>query len=242
MMHALIPPLAATLLALSHAVVAPPRLTADPPAVFVLEPGSYEPAQLIDLTAAFLQQTHLYSLADLQNNGDSTITLQTQVEVPGSHCLRVVAGLLYTKGFGLVERDPELGIYEWVSIVGPKRTEFMAQARSITVDQVLAQRYLPTCVRVLVPLQHVNANAVTNQLRPLFSMGGGSAASITIGSAAGGIVLQGVASMVANAVEVVRGADTPPPRSEGEVHVGDTRHLDFDRRLRALEEARGSAK
>lgn len=183
------------------------------PEAFVIESGAHEVRTLIDQLAEATGQNHIYSEQDFANVPDGSIRLQNPITVNVEDALGLVTKLAFLRGFGRIERDADLGLYEWVAIAGPKRVEWGTTAKSVSIPELMADRQTPRVVTVTVPLAHLNANAATNQLRPFFSMGGGSAATLTLGAAGDSLLISGVAHQVAAAVEHVLLVDQPPKRT-----------------------------
>lgn len=177
---------------------------------FVLEAGEHEVRALIERSAAFLRRNHVFSEAELANAQDAKVRLQNRMVLDAVGCEEVVTQLAYTRGFVMIPVDDQRGVFEWINMAGPKRAMLGAAGREMTPQQVRERRHLIVPVRVLLPLQHIDANTAANQLRPFFSLGSSPGNTLTVGSVGHALLLQGLAPHVASAVDMVLQADVPP--------------------------------
>ena len=206
---------------------------------FVLEAGDHAITDLIDRSASYLGRNYLYSEADLLNASNGKVKLQQRLELDASGCESVVSQIAYTMGFAMIPIDEQRGLYEWVYRQGPKRAELAVRAKSMDPDEVLRNRHLKITVLTSIPLNHVNATAAQNQLRPFFMVGGTSGVGqMQFGAAGQSLLVQGYADQVAAAIELVRKADAPPPGPSTESPEREWRD-DVEQRLQSLEERVG---
>lgn len=181
------------------------------PDKFVIEAGQHDIKDLVDRSAAFLGRNYLYSEADFLNAPESTVRLQHRLELDAQGCEEVVGQLAYTVGYAMLPVDAERGIYQWIFRQGPKRSEIPTSSTPMEPEEVMARRNSKMPVLTTIPLQHINATAAQNQLRPFFLAGGGGAAQIQFGVAGQALLVQGFADQVAAAIELLRKVDVPPP-------------------------------
>lgn len=242
---------------------------AKPP--FVFEPGVVELRTLIDRCSAYLQRNILADDNELAGGGPKArarpaapaaagapaaaadgptgpfVELQLPVVTDAAGCEELLTGLLWTRGLALVPLDEAKGVYEVLSMTGPRAREVVMRAPQRTPQQVLARPALRQFVTVVVELRHTNASFATNALRPFFaSTGSANSATINLGTIGNttSLLLSGPQDVVATALQLVQTADVPqPPDARPEI----TQRLDalqrqneqLAQRLAALEEKLG---
>lgn len=198
---------------------------------FVLEAGQHNIRELIDRAAEYLGRNYLYSESDIQNAPDMKVKLQQRLVLDGVGCEEVVSQLAYSKGLAMIPIDETRGIYEWIYRTGPKRFELNASAVEMTPAQVLAKSKQRLMVLTTVPLSRLNANALTNQLRPFFVQGGGQG-TVTFGAAGRSLLLQGDARQVAAAIRMIDKIESSAPADQ----TSDSWHRQVEERLDEIEE------
>jgi hypothetical protein len=230
----------AALGAFSLPAVAPTARATGPtrPDVFVLEAGEHDVVDLIDQSALFLGRNYVYAENEVAQAASRKVRLQHRLELDAAGCEEVVSSLAFSVGLAMLPLNPQRGIYEWVLLAGPKRGLVSTAALAMTPQKVQANRNLRIPVTVTYPLQHINAGAATNQLRPFFAAG--SVAAITLASAGDSVVIGGFAPEVANAIDLLERIDAAP--AEQPAAVPAAWQAQVEQRLRALEKAVEEAK
>lgn len=205
---------------------------------FVLDVGEHDLGELIDRAATFLGRNILADSHAMQAMMP-TVEIQKRLEVDALGCEDLLGQLLYTKGFALVPLDTSVGLYEVIQMQGPRRTELMARAITMSPEEILRRPNLKMPVLTSLPLQHSDANVAVNSLRPFFASPGQVGAPLTIGTLGNNraILLQGFADQVGAAIRVLREADMPPretdPTLEERVRI-------LEQRLESLEKKVGN--
>ncbi|MHC5066053.1 MAG: hypothetical protein ACYTG5_18990 [Planctomycetota bacterium] len=183
---------------------------AEPKEPFILEVGEHSLIDLIKSSGEYLDRLYLYSPQELENPSKSRVTIDRRMELDARACEEVIGQILYTNGIARVTRDKERGIYEWISMYGPKRQELTSSSEYVPVDRVGEYRNLwGVTILTAVPLRHINANTAQTQLRPFFAQGGAGGVGLTPGSVGNGrsLLLQGFGPQVAQAVELLQKSD-----------------------------------
>ncbi len=207
----LVAPFLFTAVCLAQEPVKPPQARA-----FVLEPGEIELTTLIDRCAAHLDCNILVSPTEMAAGGGNTnVRLQKPVSTDRDGCVEFLTTILVRSGFALTWLDDKHTIGDVISLVGPRAREVMARAQHLPLEQVLQRPNLKMPVTTVVPLKHVNATIATNALRPFFASTGApaGAASLTLGNVGNSrsMVLSGMQDQVAQAIQMLRVCDVPPP-------------------------------
>lgn len=207
---------------------------AEPP--FVLPAGDLATTALIDACANYLGWNILYSEQELGEQGQKS-KLQQQIVTDRDGCEELLYGLLYRQGFAVKTLDLERGVYEVLSMQGPRRKELGAGARFMEWSEVLQRPALKRQVLTTVPLQHIDAQLANNTLRPFFAGSGGGVSVGTVGDGQS-LLLQGFQDQVAQAVRVVQLADVPQRagRDALDARTLTDRVEALEARIRALEE------
>jgi hypothetical protein len=266
-----LPALAFVLPALLAATVAQndPRPAERAPAAkapFVFEPGVVELRTLLERCGTYLQRNILADEVELaigpgkprakpaaaaaaEAPSGPFVELQLPVVTDAAGCEELLTGLLWTRGLVLVPLDEAKGVYEVLSMNGPRAREINLRAPQRTVQQVLARPTLRQYVTVVVELRHTNATIANNALRPFFAMAGNNNAALNIGNVGNttSLLLSGPQDLVASALQLVQAADVPqPPESRPDL----VQRLDalarqneqLAQRVAALEEKLGKPK
>ncbi|HEU4420330.1 MAG TPA: hypothetical protein VFT55_15440, partial [Planctomycetota bacterium] len=108
----------------------------------------------------------------------------------------------------LVPLDEGRRVFEVVSLKGARARLASQRARECTSEQVLAPDMPIEPVWVFRRMQHVNAVAAVNQLRPRIAGSQG----LSIGCCDAGLVLWGLSDEVAAALAALTPIDTAPPK------------------------------
>lgn len=231
-----LPALAFVLPALLTATVAQndPRPADRAPAAkapFVFEPGVVELRTLLERCGTYLQRNILADEVELaigpgkprarpaaapaaEPPSGPFVELQLPVVTDAAGCEELLTGLLWTRGLVLVPLDEAKGVYEVLSMNGPRAREINLRAPQRTVQQVLARPALRQYVTVVVELRHTNATIANNALRPFFAMAGSNnGVPLNIGNVgnATSLLLSGPQDVVASALQLVQAADVPQP-------------------------------
>ncbi|MCC6673462.1 MAG: hypothetical protein IT458_20560 [Planctomycetes bacterium] len=200
------------------------------PQTLVLEAGAHELEGLTDRVARFLGRNILY-LQEEFGAAQARVQLQQRLELDPRAAEEVYTQLLGTRGFVLTAVDEARGVYEVVFENGPRRIEILNRAKTVAADEVLARPGLRVPVRVVVPLQHLNAQTIQNSLRPMLP--GNNPGSLLVGNIGqGSLLLQGLSDQVAQVLRQVRAGDQPQPKLETSTEERLNR---IEMRLSALE-------
>jgi hypothetical protein len=214
---------------------------------FTLPAGQIALPDLIDRCASYLGCNILRNPVELQMSSRpdaQATTLQQPITTDKAGCEEMLTTMLWSQGFALVEVDSTNGTREVISLHGPRARDITANAKVCTVEQILARPNLKIAVSTTVPLQHVNAPIVVNSMRPfLASTAGPGLASITLGAAGNvnTILITGMQHQVAQAIELIRKVDVPPPAATGTPPVSMVERLtqkieELEKRIAALEQ------
>jgi type II secretory pathway component GspD/PulD (secretin) len=228
-------------------LLAAPSLRSQDPAApaksFVLEAGEHELSRLVVDVGEFLGRTHLIDEKELGAIPSTRITLPRRMSLDAIAAEDLLSQLTASRGFAMTTLDADRGVYEWVMMSGPKRTELPMRAVTWSPAAVRARPNLMLPVTVTVDLQHANPAAVVNALRPFFMQGGYSFPINLTSTSMRSIVVLGFARDVARVLEHIEAIDRPTPPME----KTDAQELDrlrsevakLTRRVEALEKQGG---
>ncbi len=176
--------------------------------------------EFIKLAQTLTQKTFTYSESDISNSPDTKITFVGPKRILLDNFFPFFQTMLYIKGFAtLVRGDDDTEVIEVVAMSGPKRTELNSSARYVAPDEIAEYaNHTGVPILTLVPLEFIDANAATNQLRPFF-LGQGGQSPLTLGAAARALLLQGFGPQVNAAYQVLRLVDKEPEGPEQEIRV-----------------------
>lgn len=179
-----------------------------------LPAGKIRLRDLIEETAKFMKWNVMISPTELEMSPDgSEVALQTPISLDATNAEDLLSELVYAKGLVLLLRDSNKGMYEVVSLHGPRAREVATSAPHRTPEEILARPNLKMSVTTVLPLKLTNAPTACNTLRPFFATPGG--AGLTVGTSATGnaLLLAGIQSQVADAIRMVQKIDAEAPRS-----------------------------
>ncbi len=215
-------------LALPAVAQEPPAPPAPAKAPFVFEAGTHELRPLVDRCAAYLQRNILLDGKELhggQGQGQRAapaaaapagpaFELQMPVVTDRHGCEEMLQSLLWTQGLTIVPLDEAKGVYEILSVTGPRAREILQRAPVRTAQEVVARPRLRQWVTVAFNLKYINANIASNALRPFYASSPNHS-SMTIGSAGNSATLLvcGPQDSVAGALALLQVADV----AQGEV-------------------------
>ncbi len=237
-------------------------------APFVFEAGEIELVELVDRCAAYLQRNILFDggqMALAQGGGavvrrgrarpaapaaqgpmGPVVNLEIPVVTDADGCEELLTGVLWSYGFALVPIDEPKGVYEVLSMNGPRSREIVTRAVQRSPAEVLARPTLRLHVTVACATKHINAAIANNALRPFFAQSGGQGAgNLIIGNVGNenSLLLSGPQNMVAAALQLLEAADLPPrepPPPSGEVQQRlqklEQDNAQLFQRLQALEQ------
>jgi hypothetical protein len=191
----------------------PKKVPAGPP--FAIEAGELKLGDLIDRAADYLKRNILVTEQEMMQagQGSNVFKLQQPISTDRDGCEELLTTLLSTRGFAVVPLDEQKGVYEVISMNGPRSREIFSRAAQRTPEQILARPNLKMPVVTVVPLKHVNGTIATNALRPFFASTGAAqgGGSLTLGNVGNNssILLSGLQDQVANAIRMLQIADIP---------------------------------
>lgn len=194
-------------------------------------PGEMEIQKLVELIGRYARCNILCDTAELGRI--KTITLTEPVELDRASCMEALSSLLYTVGFGLLPVDEQKGIFQVVSMNGPRGRDLDAAAMVRSVAEVLAHPDSKRVVMTNVPLVHVNAAVMSNLLRPLLVGGGPSGVTLAGGARNASMIVRGSQFHVAAAVRLIQENDKPGKPIEREVKL-EERVAELEKQLAEL--------
>jgi hypothetical protein len=230
---------------------------AAPKAPFVFEAGTVELRALVERCGAYLQRNILLDDGELfpsrgQRQGGANaeaapaVELQLPIVTDRDGCEEVLAHLLWSRNLALTPLDEAKGLWEVLSMHGPRAREIVTRAVHRTPEQVLARPALRQFVSVVYTLEHTNAMQATNSLRPFFAQfgqGQSNQPQVVLGNVgnATAMLLTGPQDLVAAALRTLQQADVPQPegpRAELEQRVEQLAQqlAGLQQRLAALEQ------
>ena len=200
-------------------------------APFVFEAGTIELGELVERCGAYLGRNILLDDTELApviaNRGRPRQAAQAPAsEAPSVHfdvpvvadhdgCEELLSAVLWRHGLALVPLDEAKDVWEVLALRGNRQREITMHAVLRTPEAVLARPALRQFVLVVCKLDHTNAMAANNALRPFFAQSGGSqgVGDLVIGNFGNerALVLSGPQDLVANAIRLVQAADVPMP-------------------------------
>ncbi len=208
----------------------PPRADepATPKAPFVFEAGAIEVRALVERCGAYLQRNILLDDGELfaapgQRKGGADaaigpiVELQLPVVTHRDGCEEMLGHLLWSRGLALTPLDEAKGLWEVLSLYGPRARDIAARAVQRTPEQVLARPALRQFVSVVHNLQHTHAAHAANALRPFFSqMGPNNVQQLALGNVGNStaMLLTGPQDLVAVALHMLTRADVPQPEGQ----------------------------
>ena len=204
---------------------------------FVLEAGDHRLRDLIHDSAKFLGRNYLVVEGEFVGSQDASISIQTELRLDAAGVEQVISQLAYSRGFAMVARDRENGVFEWVAVNGSRRAEIFANPLRLTPEAVLAMRNSKIAVSTVLEVEHIDAQRAVTSLRPFFSAASGMQA-LTIGAvSANAMLLTGYADAVAVAIEQVQISEQAAAKVEQNAErQGLAKRIEqLERRLRALE-------
>jgi general secretion pathway protein D len=222
---------AALALALAATAQDPPQPPQQPPAAVQIEPVLVggEPGfrisidereglllkQFIKIAEQITERTFIFSDQELAQVPDPKVTFLGVKKIKKANFFGFFQTILYIKGFACVPRGEEdTEIWEIIFMNGPKRSELTASVRYVTPDELVNYRN-QTGVTVLtsIPVEHIQAVAAVNSLRPFF-IGAGAASptgQLTFGNVgnAKAVLISGFAPQVYAAYQILKLVDLP---------------------------------
>jgi type II secretory pathway component GspD/PulD (secretin) len=176
---------------------------------FVLEAGAHPIEDLINDSAKFLGRNYLFGPNELKAQQSGAIELQNKLELDERATEEIVSQMLYSRGIVMTPVDVERKLYEWVAISGPRRMDIPSRAVQMPIEEVLQRATLKMVVSTTIGLKHVNAQAVTNSLRPMLAQQQ-QTGGLNVGALSGrSIVVTGFADEVARVIKVLQEIDQP---------------------------------
>lgn len=203
---------------------------------FVLEPGDIKLTELVDRCATYLHWNILSNAQEMASCPAQEIHTQVRVSVDRSGCEELLSSMLARNSFVLTVLDEPKGLYEIVSMNGPRNREITNRAVRRTPEEILARPTLRMPVSTVLELQFTNAPVAVNALRPFFAATG-TASNLTIGNIGNStsVLLSGLQDQVATAIGMVRAGDV---KRTVEAPAAD-RLAEIERRLAAIEKKLG---
>jgi hypothetical protein len=199
-------------------------------APFVFERGPVELRELIERCGSYLQRNILVDDNELAPNrpkaqgrlpaaqpaaeaATACVELQMPVVTDRDGCEELLSSLLWTRGLTLVPLDEKKGVYEVLSMNGPRQREVVMRAVHRTPEQVLARPSLRQFVTVVKELRHTNAQVAVNSLRPFLANINSNAVGLNCGNNGNttSVLLNGPQDLVANALLLLQTGDVPQP-------------------------------
>lgn len=175
----------------------------------VVPAGTHQLKDLVDAVAQFLAINISIDNQELRIARRTTIELQNPLALDRTGAEEAMSEFAYQCDFLMTPRDPGKGLFELVSMTGPRARSALTDAPSRTPEQILARASLKQPVTTSVKLETLNAVIAVNMLRPFLASRGANAAGVTLGASdPQTIVMTGIQSDVAQAIELLRKAET----------------------------------
>lgn len=209
------------------------------PQAFVLEVGNHELQDMVGHAAAYLDYNILLNEHEMQGSASIRITHRTEVDRKG--CWELLGSLLYHKGFAIIPLDRSKGLYEVISMQGPRSREVMGGAQFVPAGEVEAYANLKAIpIMTSVSLQHTNATVANNALRPFFASAGG-VSGLTLGNVGNNrdMLLVGFGPQVAAACRLLKLVDTGDDGGKSQVRVVRLQHAMADELVASIEDTLG---
>ena len=222
-----------------HAQQSSDRKGADAPAEkqapFVFEAGTTDLQELVARCARYLHRNILFDDRELaavtpqparrggrrqpaaaeaaEEVEGPAVTLAQPVVTDAAGCEDLLSSLLWRHGLAIVPLDEDKAVYEVIAMAGQRGGEVILRALHRTPEQVLARPALRMYVTVVYEFEYINAQYANNSLRPFFmGASGQTRGHLMIGSVGNqnSMLLSGPQDVVAQALRVLRSADTRP--------------------------------
>ena len=193
------------------------------PEPFALSAGTIELSELVDACAGYLEWNILYDTREFEGAGAVATKLQRPIVTDRDGCEELLYSLLYRQGYAVKTVDAARNVYEVLMMQGQRAREISAGASYVELAKILERPALKRQVITTISLQHINAQAANNALRPFFAGMGGASMGLSIGTVGDpqSLLLQGFQDQVAQAIRVVQLADVPQ-KAELEMVKGET--------------------
>lgn len=179
---------------------------------FVLEPGEYDIANILERASAFLSRNYFWDKAST-SHPSARITIQKKLNLDYRGCEEVVSQLLFMKGFTVVPIDPKRGLYDVVSNRGQRVGNIGSNPVFMTPEEVLRNANLRVLAMTSLNLKHIDAARASQHLRPFLSASGGRQ-GLNFGSPGSqtSLLMQGHPAQLATAIKMLRDVDRPQPK------------------------------
>jgi len=232
---------------------------------FVIEAGTHDLRALLDRSAKFLNRNYIYSEADFELSPPTPVTLQTKVQINESKVEALLSQLAFTHEFIMIPLNAQQGLYEWVSLRGPRSSHVSSYANELSPDEVVKSRDRCMWVSTTYQLPEAYEISLQKQIRAyVHNLKIGPMPNLTVGAAGRSLVITGLSHEAASLIEVIRmieadlitndrrakeaagsqSADQDPPSfelAEGEHHsgivIGTHWKAAVEKRIEALEAA-----
>ncbi|MGE0143432.1 MAG: hypothetical protein AB7I19_10400 [Planctomycetota bacterium] len=138
-----------------------------------LEPGTHELRALVNTFAVAEDCNYLFQDSTFGNTSESlSVRLQSKLEVRATELRATLERLLYSVGIVIVPLDSDQNLCEIIALNGPRRGEYLAQARPLTADALLSEPDRYDAVITTAVVDGISAAQVANMLRPFLAMPG----------------------------------------------------------------------
>lgn len=142
------------------------------PAV-TLEPGTHELRAVVNTFAVAEDCNYLFQDSTFGGTSEGlSVRLQSKLEVRATELRATLERLLYSVGIVIVPLDSEQNLCEVIALNGPRRSEYLAQARPLTAEAVLADADRYDAVVTTAAIDGIPAVQIANMLRPFVSTPG----------------------------------------------------------------------
>ncbi|MCR9246327.1 MAG: hypothetical protein NXI31_14945 [bacterium] len=221
------PRIAAVVVALT---VVPLALAQERPEQLTIPPGKFEVKALLQMIGKFSGQ-NLICADRTVASGFGPIELVAPLAIKRDDAVATLANVLYPHSLAMLPIDPEKGVYEVVSLRGPRSREVLAAATPVEVADLIARPHGRLPVVAFYELQHQSATVTVNLLRPMIAAAHGP--RLTVGAAgADRIVVRGLRFEVAAAMKLVVESDKPKAGAKPDV---EQRVAKLEKRVARLE-------
>ena len=210
---------------------------------FVLAAGDISVQDLVDQCAAHLGRNILATASECATA--PPIRLRQAITTDANGCEDLLSSLLYRSGFALTVVDAQHDLFEIIMINGSRGREVALRAQEKSAEAIAARPNLVVPVATVVELKHINAQLVTNALRPFFATTGSTrnALSIGISGSRTSMIITGMQNQVAEVIRMIQRCDVKQPPEPVHMSTKITKRLaKLEERLKALEERLSKSK
>lgn len=173
----------------------------------VLPAGEHKLVDVTDMIGSYLK---LNILTESLEAGPKEVKFKQDLRLEGDQALDVLSQLLLANNCALTTLDEKAMLLEVITLNSSGRQTLLRRAAFASPEEIFARPRLGMWVTTTVKLQHIDAQAATNSLRPFFSGSGGSL-SVMFGSVGNrdSLLIGGFQNNVAGMLTLLASMDVP---------------------------------